>query len=122
MRHVLNRIRGVAGRAWIAATTFLLAATAPGFAFAAVSNPCGSGGTGIGAAFGNLMTALQHFGAPVAGAVVVYGGLKHFFGHTPQARMEANHVLYAAGIGLAITLLAPSIANTLVSIVGGGCP
>ena len=109
-------------RRWAALAAFVVAWAVPALAFAAVTNPCGSGGTGIGAAFGNLMLALQHFGAPVAGTVVAYGGLKHFFGHTPQARMEANHVLYAAGIGLAITLLAPSIGNTLVGIMGGACP
>jgi hypothetical protein len=121
MNRLVDRL-ALAVRSWGPALgALVLALGSSGTALAAVTNPCTGDGTGIGAAFTNLMVALQHFGAPIAGAVVAYGGLKHLFGHTPQARMEANHVLYAAGIGLAITLLAPSIGTTLVGIVGGGC-
>lgn len=80
---------------------------------------CASTGTGIGAAFVNLADELRLFGGPIAGAITAYGGLRYFFGHTPQTREQGHQVMMGAGVGTMVTLLGPNIASVLIKIMGG---
>lgn len=66
----------------------------------------------------NLSTLLQHWGSATAVAAFAYGGVLHTLHRgNPMKKAEATEVMIGAGVGLALCILAPSLASMVTGIV-----